>query len=135
MPEHPDVILYLLFESIRGDWSQGIPERAEAIIDILPFTNFEEKEEMETRMNVMSIQWYTNRADFDGRDFARNGKYTYYLLYKLYTNTDELYKSKLLKRSLSDGEGETLHADWRIFGGCHDDVMQLYEEWKNAQTQ
>ncbi len=48
--QHPDVILYLLFESIRGDWSDGIEERGKAIIDILPYTTFKEKEDLEKRM-------------------------------------------------------------------------------------
>jgi hypothetical protein len=135
MTEHPDVILYLLFESIRGDWSYGIPERGEAIKSILPYTNFARKDDMEGHINMMIYWWFEDGKWFDGRTWARDGMFCYYTLFKHYKKIDVLTSSSLLKMGKSDDGSDRMESDYHFFGRCHDDVMKLYEEWERGRLE
>lgn len=94
---YPDVKLYILFESIRNNWSDRIVERGNAIIKILPSTTFIEKKQMKELMNNMIEFWNIDRENFDGRHFARDGKFCYYTLFEHFKTLDNLKDSCLLK--------------------------------------
>jgi len=132
MVVHPDVLLYLLIESIRGDWSRGIPDRVYAILEVLPETNFIPKEELTKHMDNMMASWnvYHKTNDFDGRAWARDGDFCYFKLFEKYSTVEYLNSSNYLRWGTSDDGTKRLESNEREILACHEDVMDLYFRYR-----
>ena len=128
---HPDIILYLLFESIRNHWGEGIEERGEAIKDILPYTTFREKNELHEHISLMLTSLEENE-EFDGRWWARDGKFCYYTFYKYFITLTNLSSSPLLKWGRSNDDTPRLESNPRKISCAYEETIMLYNEWKKS---
>jgi hypothetical protein len=106
-----------IFQSIREDWSYGVGERGEWLLDILPRTSVRNKEGLKGHLKDMIVAWNMQDDDeFDGRRWIRDCNYSY------------MYPSNWIKDwkpiCLFDGDNE-------FFSPMdYEDAEVLYEIWK-----
>ena len=128
-----DNVFYRIFSSIRYDWSYGIDERADWLLEILSHTTVFDKEEMKKTLIAMKESFledlkrdYDDRW-FDGRSWAK-GHISYLdawewisLLYIDLHYPDK--KNPAWSFPVLDEDDDN----------CHDDVEILYKAWKKQQ--
>ncbi len=126
MAIHPDVMFYLLFESIRGDWSEGVGHRILAMESIIDETSFADKDGMKQHLKDILNAWTDENEHFDGRHWARDGKFCYYKLFNNFDTIENFKSTNYLHWGTSDDGSTRLESNPRNIITCNEDVMDLY---------
>lgn len=126
---NPDTIFYHIWCSIRGDWSQGIKERGEMLLEILPKTTLKHKEEMKDLIEEMMTHWKHRYEDdvpyFDGRHYARGQRFCFYEMKNYFKEPENLDVRHTESKYLKDRIDPKIPMK-------HIDAVILYQLWKRG---
>ena len=120
-----DNVFYHMYSSIRYDWTNGVKERGEWLLEILPFTSVIDKNGMKDLLETMISSCQRSEYFFDGRDWVRDCSFNYLKVDKWISNLNDI--------DLIYDEGE-YYPYLNENDNMYEDVEVLYEEWKKLNT-
>jgi hypothetical protein len=112
-------VFYNIFRSIRIDWLRGVNERGQWLLEVLPHTSIEDREEMEGFLGRILQAWEQRQCRFKGARWVRDGPYCYM--------TPEAWMINWECVDLLDPDGRTFN---RL---DYEEIETMYNLWRSGR--